>query len=280
MLSGGLDQLIKVYDLQEFAVTHTMSCDSPVLSIAMTVRCVALAAVVCRFLSVRQPTHSMSLLCGSVGWCAQPDGRNLLTSHVSCALVMKRRSVGLAEAKHSERKKQKFRAGTYRYFMRGQLDTAEEAKDRADPTDVIVEARRRKRLAPFDRYLRQFQYHRALDAALTTDSLPVVCSVVDELRQRSGLDIALQGRDEDTLEPLLRFLTKHVCDYRWGRILVPLADQVLRMYASVVGQSPSIDALLFSMRSRIREELHLHRLLYGVIGQLEKLIAGSARVGL
>ena len=51
------------------------------------------------------------------------------------------------------------RGGTYKYFIRGQHETA--AAD-----DYKVEHIRKQQLRPYDAFLKKFQYHDALNAAL------------------------------------------------------------------------------------------------------------------
>ena len=54
-----------------------------------------------------------------------------------------------------------------------------------------VLARRKARLAPYDRALQKFQYGAALDAALASSHPQVVASVLEELAARGGLTAAL-----------------------------------------------------------------------------------------
>lgn len=54
-----------------------------------------------------------------------------------------------------------------------------------------VLARRKARLAPYDRALQKFQYGAALDAALAGGQPQVVASVLEELAARGGLTAAL-----------------------------------------------------------------------------------------
>ena len=51
------------------------------------------------------------------------------------------------------------RSGSYRYFIRGKNHTP--AQD-----DAIVEHAHKQRLQAYDKFLKKFQYHNALDAAL------------------------------------------------------------------------------------------------------------------
>jgi U3 small nucleolar RNA-associated protein 15 len=44
---------------------------------------------------------------------------------------------------------------------------------------------------------------------------------------RDGLRSALSGRDDVTLEPILRFLYKYIADYRFGQMASEVMDVVL-----------------------------------------------------
>ena len=128
------------------------------------------------------------------------------------------------------------RSGTYRYFLRGRRHAAQ-------PGDMVARASRAPKLSGFDQALKRFRYHEALDAALqdgspdvrhaspsrlpslarrqlspllcvsslaTCPSAQMVVSVMEELVLRHGLRIALQGRDQQTLQPLVAFLARQI----------------------------------------------------------------------
>ena len=50
---------------------------------------------------------------------------------------------------------------------------------------------------------------------------------MQELVHRDGLRIALQGRDDVTLEPLLAFLLRHITDPRFGEMASEIAGVVI-----------------------------------------------------
>jgi U3 small nucleolar RNA-associated protein 15 len=54
---------------------------------------------------------------------------------------------------------QRLHGGTYKYFIRGQDSVASDA-------DYKIEHIRKQRLRPYDVFLKKFQYHDALNAAL------------------------------------------------------------------------------------------------------------------
>ena len=110
-----------------------------------------------------------------------------------------------------------------RFFMRGQA---------AHPTanDVVVDVRKKPKLRPHDLLMKRFKYGQALDAALLTKEPVVVVSVLQELAQRGVLEVALGGRDEASLEPLLGFLVKYFSHPHFCSLLITVCEALLREY--------------------------------------------------
>jgi len=52
-------------------------------------------------------------------------------------------------------------------------------------------------------------------------------TVVQELIHRDGLRIALSGRDDVLLEPILRLLIRYVADHRFGEMVAHVTNIVL-----------------------------------------------------
>jgi UTP15 C terminal len=59
----------------------------------------------------------------------------------------------------------------------------------------------------------------------------VTFSLIQELVRRDGVRIALAGRDDVLLEPVLNLLIKHLSDPRFGEMVCDIAS-------IVIGQSP------------------------------------------
>jgi U3 small nucleolar RNA-associated protein 15 len=105
----------------------------------------------------------------------------------------------------------------------------------------------------------------------TKEALSVV-SLMEELHYRQGTKIALQGRNDETLEPLLRFLVKYLCHPQYSSVLVNVCEMVIDMYAQVVGQSVAIDEQFKKLESAMRRETQLHQKLLPLLGALETLM--------
>ena len=92
--------------------------------------------------------------------------------------------------------------------------------------------------------------------------------------QTLNLQVALAGRNEETLAPLLEFLMKNVNNPHYSHLLVDLTNRVLDMYTPILGQSEVIDELFVKLRAKIASEVKLQKELQALTGMIS-LIMGS-----
>lgn len=251
LLSGSLDRTVKVYDLSTYEVTHSLKYSAPVLSLAIAPDNKCLVA---------------GLTDGTVSArTRKPKAEEVevLTEEMS---LIKTGSVRIAPT--AEEKRRKILTGTRRFFNRGHnyIPQAE---------DFSAQVEKKQALRPYDHYLKKFQYGKALDAAMQNGKLVVVASVLDELTQRAGLKIALSNRDERSLEPVLRFLVKYIAHPRYSQLLIDVANIVLDMYSSVLGQSIAVDELIVRLKQQIDEETQLQKHLLHLMGSLNLILAAN-----
>lgn len=247
LLSGGLDGHVKVYSAHTFAVTHGLKYDAPVLCLALSPKNEELVVGTSdRILSTRQRVSKQ-------------------TSKVGGGL--KRTASSLYA----------IQGGTRAHFERGRSMKAWSSSTSSSTAtqDLMVLPQRKQRLQPYDLALRKFRYHDALDAALSSRNPTEVVTVLEELLQRQGLQRAVAGRDEATLEPLLSFLARYATNPRYASVLVDVCLVVFETYKSVVGQSESIDELFTRLSRAVKTELKQQRTLIELLGSLDTVIAGS-----
>ena len=103
----------------------------------------------------------------------------------------------------------------------------------------------------------------------------VVVSVVEELVQRNGLRVALQGRDQQTLQPVIAFLARQITAPPFAPTLIGVANLLLSMYAPVIGQSAAIDELFVKLRNTLEAEVKLQAELAQLLGGMDVLLAGA-----
>ena len=250
LLTGSLDGHVKVHELDGFSVTHSAKYPGPVLSVALSPDASVLAVGTAnRLLSIRRRSRRGRGAEEGVG------GRG-----------------GDVEEKQKVKKSgpRRLDAGSYHYFTRGQNARAAEG-------DARVERRRRARLAPHDHALRRFRYGEALDASLAGGRAEVVAAVLEEIARRGGLKTALAGRDAAGLEPVLRFVARHVANPRHSRQLAGVTARVLDIYGGEIGASTKVDNALRRIRDRVAHQIKLQGQLAALGGVAAPLLAAGSR---
>lgn len=263
ILSGGVDRLVKVYDVQSYRVLHTMSHHAPVLSLAMSPdrQRLALGAAdgdLCVMTRVPDPDDD-DYVEGAAS-SSGPDGDEY--SHNKGGL-----GSGTASLRSLLRG-----GGTAGSTTTG--STPAEAEERAR-AEAEATARAARQMPQYDRMLRKFQYKAALDAALETTQPGVVVGLLQELIHRGGLLIALAGRDETTLEPLLVFLVNYCTAPQYTAFLTTVCTAVINMYASTLGRSVRVDELFFKLQTRLHREIDLQNELLRLMGALDMIVAAA-----
>src|SRR4051794_26127843 len=103
--------------------------------------------------------------------------------------------------------------------------------------------------------------------------------------RRNALSIALGGRNEDTLVPILEFLVKNITDRRWSATVIQVTNAILGIfdllqhhkilifnfldiYGQVIGQSPTVDGLLFKLQKKLQQEVRFQQQLHELLGSL------------
>lgn len=89
---------------------------------------------------------------------------------------------------------------------------------------------RKKKLQSYEKYLKAFEYKKALDAALQSSNPEVTVALVEELVERGGLYIALGNRSEEELSKLIDFMIWKIADHRYSALLTNVARILLDMY--------------------------------------------------
>jgi U3 small nucleolar RNA-associated protein 15 len=240
LLSCGLDGHVKVFNLESLQMSYGMKFDAPVLSMGIS-----------------------------------GDNKKLVLGFVNSDLVVRTRSeeatgsLGHALKGGADGADEDLAATRQQRFYKGAGATVHKTYD------DMVETERSVRLRPFEVQLKKFNYQQALDTALKTRNPLVVVTVLEELCRRSGLTIALSGRDEATLDPILAFCSRYVSHSRYTRLIVQVSHRILDLYGSVLGQSDAIDELFHKLRQQVKAEMQFHRQAMGVIGALDEIISTS-----
>ncbi|KAJ1645306.1 U3 small nucleolar RNA-associated protein [Coemansia asiatica] len=195
-----------------------------------------------------------------------PDETMLAVGMTSGVFSLRRRDVSAKEQAQVELKERTV-YGTRAYFMRG-------SSHKGVDDDLRIEYKRSRSLADYDHFLRKFEYSRALDAVLANNRAGVtVISLLQELVHRDGLGSALSGRDELSLDPILRFVSKYINHPRYTQLLIRVSNVILDIYGDLIYDSTRTSELLVRLLSKIRLELRLHQDLTLMLGSMDMLMS-------
>jgi U3 small nucleolar RNA-associated protein 15 len=240
LLSSGLDGHVKVYSLETMETTHGMKFGSPILSLGLSSDNKKLVIGMMNGDIIIKTKKDMSSAAGSLG---AESGSSLLNTDA--------------------------RAKQNRLYKGAGATVSAKAEN-------MVETERIAKLRPYDVQLKKFNYQQALDTALKTRNPLIVVTVLEELCRRSGLTIALSGRDESTLDPILAFCARYISHPRYTRLIVQVSHRIVDLYCGILGHSDAIDELFHKLRQQVKAELSFHREIMRVVGSLDEIISASA----
>ncbi|KAE8453988.1 hypothetical protein EG329_007764 [Mollisiaceae sp. DMI_Dod_QoI] len=257
LVSGGLDGHVKIFETSGWNVVAGSKYPSPVLAVNVI----------------------------SAG--ASREDKHLVVGMQSGILSIKTRLSGQQKVKERERAKE------MQALIEGTIDTYDKKNKKrtrgiekklrgldfmGEGADIVIEGndrQRRKRETVWERDLRQGRYGQALDTVLGQVSPPVtVLTLLTALRHRSAMRTAFQGRDETTVQPIFKWVIKHITDPRYVSICVDSALLLLDIYSEHVTGSPELDSSIRLLHRRVRTEVERSQQACQTSGMLEMLMTG------
>lgn len=179
---------------------------------------------------------------------------------------------GNIEAYDRQKRKKDKRAGKdWERRVRGKDFTGEGA-------DIVIEGNARGRLknqSKWETALRKGQYEKALDLVLGGKDPQDQLSLITALRHRSALRTALKGRDEQTLQPILKWLCRAINNPRTIRLTTDVALLIIDIYGEHWGKSDEIDKLVRLLEYKVRENSEWSQMAHNTLGMIEMLQAGA-----
>lgn len=261
LVSGGLDGHVKVFETSGWNVVAGSKYQSPILAVNV------------------------------ITSGANRDDKHLVVGMQSGVLSIRTRLSGQQKIKEKER------AREMQALMEGTLEEYDRKSSKKRPrgiekklrgmdfvgegADVIIkgnERRKQKKEAVWERHLRQGKYGEALDYVLGQEQVHsiTVLTLLTALRHRSAMRAAFQGRDENTVQPIMKWVCKHITDPRYVGICVDSALLLLDLYSEHVCGSPELDESFRALHKRVRTEVERAQQACQTIGMLEMLMAGAS----
>ncbi|QPG74695.1 hypothetical protein FOA43_002028 [Brettanomyces nanus] len=131
-----------------------------------------------------------------------------------------------------------------------------------------------KKLKQFEKDLNGFRWGDALDHALLSGisrDLTVTC--LEELKKRGKVHMALSGRNETNLEPLLTWCYKTIDDPRDVNIIADYLACIMEMYSDLIERQPVIEELVWNIQKKLGQEIKKCEEALQITGMLELLSA-------
>lgn len=257
LVSGGLDGHVKIFETAGWNVVSGSKYPAPVLAVNVI----------------------------STG--VNREDKHLVVGMQSGVLSIKTKLSGQQKVKEREREKE------MQALIDGTLDQYDKKNKKrtrgvekklrgldfvGEGADVIIEGNNDKKRKPetlWERNLRQGRYAQALDYALEKEMPSVtVLTVLTALRHRSAMRAAFEGRDETTVQPILKWVVKHITDPRYVNVCVDSALLLLDIYSEHIGGSPELASNLRRLHSRVRQEVERSQQACQTSGMLEMLMTG------
>jgi U3 small nucleolar RNA-associated protein 15 len=140
--------------------------------------------------------------------------------------------------------------------------------------DIIVDGNDRgkiKKQKQWEKDLHQQRYREALDFVLAKRDKMTVFTLLTTLRYRSALRASLEGRDEITLQPIMRWVYLNISSPTFVPICVEVAMNIMDLYSKHLSQSLELAKQTEKLHQRIKEEVERAQLAGMTRGMLEML---------
>lgn len=265
VVSGGLDGHVKIFETGSWNVVAGTKYPSPILSLSVIT---AGANATDRHLAVGMQSGVLSLKTRLTGTAAEKERER---TRVATATDMS--TLDSVAAKSSKRKRQD--------LITKSLASIDSQVDFLIDDSNNTSGRRHPKERTWQWDLRHGRYAAALDGVLDKSapdhSKLTVLALLIALRHRSALRAALEDRDEDTVQPVLRWINNHIIDPRYRSACVDVGLHLLDLYAEHVGSSEKLAVGFKTLRKRVSQEVEKAQVATQTGGMLEALmLAGEA----
>ena len=140
----------------------------------------------------------------------------------------------------------------YRYFFRGQY------KKNLEEDDLFVDKKPKIKLSEPDKYIKKFQYQKAINSAIKKDD-EIVFSIIDELVDRNTLKLALFNEDQDSLINILKLIKDKIHNPSKMNQIIYLMELINKFYGVFKGKNEEINNLFNEIEKEINEEIKFEK---------------------
>ncbi|KAK0635943.1 WD40-repeat-containing domain protein [Bombardia bombarda] len=268
VVSGSLDGHVKVFETADWNVVAGSKYPSPILSLSVIS---AGSSQEDRHLAVGLQSGVLSIRTRLSGAIAE---KARARAAVEAALDIGRDAVAKLDTQKDKRKRKAVSAKA--------MALLGENVDVIIPTEATNSnggRKRRVKLKPWQRDFREGRYAAALDVVTDMSGpeyQPVTAlTVFVALRHRSALREALEGRDEVTVLPLIKWVGRYISDPRYASVCVDVAFHLLDIYSEYVGGSAELADQFQMLWGKVSKEVEKAQMAIITGGMVDSLMIGS-----
>lgn len=149
-----------------------------------------------------------------------------------------------------------------------------------EEADEVIMQEKKEKQSRYDTYFRKYEYAKALDHVLrpyiVQKTPEVTVAVIRELIHRKGLERALAARPPTSLLRFIRFLKLNIGDYRFTPVLIDAANILLDVYEDEFGSfGHEMTQAFTQLADRLEREKKVSRQFMELKGVIELLLSAS-----
>lgn len=141
----------------------------------------------------------------------------------------------------------------------------------------FISSRKQKQFTNYEKAFKAFKFRDAIDECIREGNPRLILACFTELIAYDTLSIALSGRDEMRLLPVLRFVSKSIQNPEFSFISLNVLSKILDIYGENIGQSSEIDECLTIIFRKMESELLVTNELTKIGGQLDMISSSLSR---
>lgn len=138
--------------------------------------------------------------------------------------------------------------------------------------DIIIEGNdrtsKRKKQKKWEHLLHKGRYSDALDEALKDGNSLTIVTLLTTLRYRSALRASLEGRDEITLQPIMRWVYRNINQTSFVAVCTEVAMNIMDLYSRHLGESRLLEGEVGRLRRKVGGEVERAQMAGMVRGML------------
>jgi U3 small nucleolar RNA-associated protein 15 len=127
-----------------------------------------------------------------------------------------------------------------------------------DDEELFLDKKQKIKLSESDKYIKKFQYQKALNTAIEKDD-EIVFSIIDELVDRNTLKLALFNEDQNSLINILKLVKKKIHNPNKMNQIIYLMDIINKFYGVFKGKNEEINNLFNQIEKEINDEINFEK---------------------